>query len=195
MIHCAFKKLASHTGDLFALQKCFVRVLSYNRLYSQACIWSWTMFCLSSAVTGLPTNQFWAGTWKRRHGLGFGKHLTTWKNRTQVRTKKRQGGPCLESGRHWWPETGNYRGMKYYESTGLLDFRWHNVGKLCQGGSLRGLEKHKERKRLLLSYPKASALSTFSVYQVKHLRLLCGNMCFMDSYFHRPLRYNFPTVN
>lgn len=149
MIHCTFKKLASHTEDLFALQKCFVRVLSYNRLYSQACIWSWTMLWLSSAVTRLPTNQFWAGTWKRRHGLGFGKHLTTRKNRrTQVRRKRGGGGPSLEAGRHWWPETRNCRGMKYCEYRGLLDFRWHSEDKLCQGGNLRGLEKHKKRKRL-----------------------------------------------
>lgn len=34
MIHCTFEKSASHTGDLFALPKYFVRVRSYSGLYS-----------------------------------------------------------------------------------------------------------------------------------------------------------------
>lgn len=55
-----------------------------------------------------------------------------------------------------------------------------------------GKTQEKEEIKLAKSF---SIINIFSISSHKHLIFLYGNMCFMDSYFHGPLRYNFPTVN
>lgn len=98
-------------------------------------------------MRGYVEREAWARIWKAFDNTG---------RRTQARAERGRGS-------HGYSQ-GVIDGRR--EVTEKYSEYAENKAKLCQRGSLRGLAKDRERKRLLSSYPKTSAFSAYKVINI-----------------------------